>query len=252
MRSPIKNHKFKNLCVSELKKIIVTDSIVDSFGLFCGRVELALANSGTSVKAHTDKEIIYQFWRCLTQDKKRLCSMIEGSYSEFVNEMQHKSLQENLTNFKDSYIRSSIFYILNHRSATGQVSCGQYIVPSISDEKRSLYTLKTFKAPKRFQVLYYTSDKPPAATGDYRLFLNLNFSYNLTDIGKHSSYDTYNFNHKRIRNLLDNASKKTIAVYNSHPGVYKFFKNNHMIMVDKYGNRTTNKDESEEIIVTNF
>ena len=88
---------------------------------------------------------------------------------------------------------------------------------------------------------------------DYTLFHSLNFSYNLTDIGVTNSYDNYNFNNRKLKKLLETQKdRKIIMIYNNHPGLFNFYKEHNLTMVDKYGYQTDDKKDCEEIIVTNF
>jgi len=186
----------------------------------------------------------------LISDSSRLYSILTYRGFKFKSELEFNLLQEDLPTYKDAYFRSSLFYLLNRCSTTGQVSCGKFDIKNYT--AIGLNHLKTFKKPELFDVLLYEQNRTIDVKGDYILFPTLNFTYNLSNIGKNTSYDGYNFNHRKLKDLLKNQDKKIILIYNKHPGLFSFYKNHNIIMIDKHGKQTLTKDDYEEAIVTNF
>jgi hypothetical protein len=250
-KSPIKDLRFKNLSLSLLKDLIEKDSIVNTYGLFSGNVEISLSLSDIKINAFTNKPVIYQFWYCLFENNTRLYNILTDSSFKFRGIAEYNLLQEGLTRYKDAYYRSSLFFMLNRCSTTGQVSCGEFKPDDYNP--MALNYLKTFEKPELFDIFYYQNNHEKIEDVNYILFPSLNFSYNLTDIGTTNSYDNYIFNSKKLRTLLNTQKdRKIIMIYNKHPGLFDFYKEYCLTMVDKYGHQTDDEKGCEEIIVTNF
>ena len=251
MKSPIKDTKYKNLSVSHVKKIIPKGESLNTFGIFSGDLEISLSLYDINVNAHTNKPIIYQFWRCLFDNKERLCSILTDKAFKFRGVTEFNLIQDRLPMYKDSYLRSSMFFMLNRCSETGQVSCGKFNTDGYN--ALSLKYLRAFSKPDKFNVHFYENSDDKIEDSNFVLFHSLEFSYNLTNIGSSESYDRYNFNNKKLKNFLSNEKqKKVILIYNNHPGLHQFYKNFNLILINKYGLLTNNKHNCEEVIVTNF
>ena len=251
MRSPIKDLRFKNHSLAPLKSLIEKGSTVNTYGLFSGNVEISLSLADVKVNALTDKPIIYQFWYCLFENSDRLYNILTHESFKFRGVGEYSLLQEGLPRYKDSYYRSSLFFMLNRCSVTGQVASGQFNPDNYTPV--ALNHLRTFEKPPLFDIFYQHDSQLKLPEADYTLFHSLNFSYNLTSIGSPQSYDSYNFNNRKLRNLLsDETSGRVVMIYNKHPGLFKFYKDRSLLMVDKYGRQTQDKKDCEEIIVTNF
>ena len=78
------------------------------------------------------------------------------------------------------------------------------------------------------------------------------FSHNLFEYGKNTGHDMTRINHKAVCKALANIDKKWIVVYDYHPGVTKLYKDYNIQMIDKYGNKTSNKERCEELVISNF
>jgi len=226
-KSPIKDLRFKNLSLSLLKDLIEKDSIVNTYGLFSGNVEISLSLSDIKINAFTNKPVIYQFWYCLFENNTRLYNILTDSSFKFRGIAEYNLLQEGLTRYKDAYYRSSLFFMLNRCSTTGQVSCGEFKPDDYNP--MALNYLKTFEKPELFDIFYYQNNHEK-----------------IEDVN-------YIFNSKKLRTLLNTQKdRKIIMIYNKHPGLFDFYKEYCLTMVDKYGHQTDDEKGCEEIIVTNF
>ena len=254
MKSPLKDSRHKNLSRGFLKTIIPFRSRVNSYGIFSGHTELSLSRTGITISSFTDKDVIYQFWECLCENPHRMHSLLVDPSFKFGAHREFAVLQETLPLYKDSYIRSSLFFLLNRCSSTGQISCGEFEYKNYNAS--ALNQLKIFKKPRNFDVFKYSCALKEHIENnqevDFVLFPNLIFGYNLFDMGKSIGYDTYMYNHNELKKVLRNSSVATILVYNRHSTVFSFFKDFNYYLIDKNGRITTDQDTCEEIIVTNF
>ena len=64
MISPIKSSNSFN-CKRDILKIIPEGSVVSTFLFFDGELDLWLAEADRVVRAHTNKYVIYEFWKCI-------------------------------------------------------------------------------------------------------------------------------------------------------------------------------------------
>ena len=129
MQTPIKiaDKDFKS--VSVIKSLIPAGSMVHTFLMYNGGIEVPLASDGRHVIAHTNKYAIYEFWTCLSLNTEQ----VKRTATHFDN-IQDKNifylLQETLPNYADPYLRSGIFFLLNKYSQSGYVSSGEFMPDS--------------------------------------------------------------------------------------------------------------------------
>tara|TARA_B100000214_G_scaffold363881_1_gene329852 strand:- start:34 stop:798 length:765 start_codon:yes stop_codon:yes gene_type:complete len=254
MKSPLKDIRFKNLSRGFLKTAISPATRVSSYGIFSGHTELSLARQGTDIDCYTDKPVIYQFWECICESPYRLHSILTDKSFKFTDEREFAVLQETLPGYSDSYIRSSLFFLLNRYSKNGQVSCGEFCKDNFNPA--ALNQLKIFRKPKNFNVHRYDADLCEHVSGntnaDFVLFPNVSFKYNLFNIGKPVGYDTYQHNPAELKKILGLSNRPVAIVFNKHPGVFNFFKDFNQTLINSKGRLTEEKSNCEEIIVTNF
>lgn len=251
MRSPLQTKASKAL--NELKKLFPKNSKISSFFLHDGVLEVGLASSNRLLVAHTNKYSIYEFWSILKNQPALISSM-----TEFINKRitipELYLLQDNWHERKDSLERSSFFFMLSKYSDSGYASHGNL------DKKRlnalHINRIKNFKCEDLY-ILFDQCDDPTdtfvtAKDTDFILLPIGDFSYNLFDQGKNIGPDMYLFDHNKIKKLVVEMDKKWSLVYNTHPALFKIYKDYHIIMIDKYGNKTQEKNSCTELIISNF
>ena len=251
MRSPLQTKASKAL--NELKKLFPKNSKISSFFLHDGVLEVGLASSKRLLVTHTNKYSIYEFWSILKNQPALISSM-----TEFINKRitipELYLLQDNWHERKDSLERSSFFFMLSKYSDSGYASHGNL------DKKRlnalHINRIKNFKCEDLY-ILFDQCDDPTdtfvtAKDTDFILLPIGDFSYNLFDQGKNIGPDMYLFDHNKIKKLVVEMDKKWALVYNTHPALFKIYKDYHIIMIDKYGNKTQEKNSCTELIISNF
>ena len=254
MKSPIRESTNNFKALSVLKTLIPKGDVIDSFLLFSGEMELSLAESGRFVIAHTNKYVIYEFWKCAMENPARIAELSESLYP-IGDEKAFHLFQENWPKYQDHYTRSALFFLLNRCSESGWISAGKF------DDKNfnpvALSHLKRF-SPKNF---FLTLDKADtlneaitasATKGEYLLFPIGRFDNNFFEYGKSKGYETTTILHKELCEQLQESEKKWVVVYKTHSQLFKLYNDHNIIMIDKYGKRTENKKNSEELIIANF
>jgi hypothetical protein len=239
--------------LGELKRLIPEGSTISSFFLFDGSLELGLAKYNRTVVAHTNKQVVYEFWRVLNQDPKRMSAMVEY-LTERLSLPELYLLQDNWHQYRDMQERATFFYILSHCSDTGYASHGNLDKAQLCPVK--INSLRRHKSDN-FYLFLDSSDDPldglaTAKDTDFLLFPVGKFSHNLFEYGKNTGHDMTKINHKAMCKALANIDKKWIVIYDFHPRVTKLYKDYNIQMIDKYGNKTNNQERCEELVISNF
>ncbi len=254
IQSPLKNPNSPKKCLRHLLETIPAGTVVDTFLLFSGDVEINLAEYDRFVIAHTNKYAIYEFWWSIRSDPNRMYKMITADQFKFHPTM-YEIMQRRWIEFKDPIVRSAIFFTLNQMSETGAVSSGKLI-----NEQFNPVALGNLRAFKSSDNIHFVLDKSEdfmepikgQLRGEYVIVFAGNFSYNLFEYGKNKSYDSYTVDHRKLKQLIETTDKKLMIVYNFDARVDKFFKKHNKTLIDKYGRVTTKPQEAVEVIVANF
>jgi hypothetical protein len=253
MRSPLKELNGGSKVLLTLKSLIPAGAIINSFGFFDGAVELDLASNERFIIAHTNKYVIYEFWRTLFEDPRTIAKLAENLYPVKDNAI-FNIFQENWPKYKDPFIRSALFFLLNRCSDNGMLSTGQMTNDNFN--KLALVTLKNF-SPRNLHLVFDTEKSLSASlssiTADQWILLpSLNFSFNLLEHGKIRAFETTPINHRQLKQTVATLDNKVTLVYRHHPQVFKLYKDYNITMIDKYGQETQTQDKCREIIVANF
>lgn len=255
MKSPIKDLRRPNLCIRQLKEIVPEGSTIDSYLFFDGQMEFTMAQYGRPVVGHTDKFLIYEFWRCAAEDPERLHEIVTSPPFKFDGPRTFEILQRTWPKYGEGFSRAALFFLLNRCSATGMISTGALDHQHFN--AMSLNYLKTFKKPSSFNLKLCQGMTLPEqlrqpSNADYVVVPVGNFSYNLFDHGKSRGFETTLVNNKHLRTFLKETHKKVILLYNFHSHLVKFFENHLCIPIGIDGRPNLGDEPGEEVIVTNF
>jgi len=238
-----------------LKEIIPKGTVVNSFLFFSGDQEFSLAENGRFVVAHTNKYVIYEFWKCAMEEPQRIAKIAEDMFSKMEGKWDSFRLfQENWPKYKNPYMRSALFFLLNRCSESGFISMGK-----LSDERYnpiSLSYLNNFNVDN-FHIVWDKEENfhetfSSIENTDYLLFPIGKFNYNLFEYGKNKGYEMTTIYHKKIHESLQEIKDKWVVLYKQHPHVFAMYKDYNIIMIDKYGRRTKEKENCEELVIANF
>jgi hypothetical protein len=236
-----------------LKELIPKGSVVESYLLYSGEMELNLSSKDRLVVAHTSKYPVYEFWWMIKNRGPQVASVVEDIYESFSDEILYR-FQETWHEQRDPVYRSALFYVLNRCSLMCRVSCGE-----IDRTKLSSYAINRFKqfsADSLHLVLDKTKQVHESFNdgikSDYRFFPVGQFGTNLLEAGSEGSHDMAHVHHHKLFKALNAASFKWVVLYKFHTKLLEKYKNYNIILIDKYGNRTPQQDNCEDVIVTNF
>jgi hypothetical protein len=246
MLSPIKNLKHKTNSTSLLKELIPKGSVVQSYPFYDGNIEFSLSESDRFVVGTTKSKVVKEFWECASVDPNRIASISQKFYPN-LNENTFDLLKSNWYTYRDPYVRSALFFLLNCCSDIGMISYGEFDTSNYNPI--SLNYLKSFKADNFFIYLleenedYNTNDK-----ADFNLFNGGNYFYDVLETEKIIGAEESEFRHTKF---LKHFSKiPSIFVYNYHPRLEKN-REYSKILVDQYGRKVNNSDNAKEIILYN-
>jgi len=252
VKTPLKsNVSFRS--VTTVKKLIPTNSKVNSFLFYSGEVEASLAATGRQMMAHTNRYAIYEFWMHLLADRHALARAAAHVHPT-IDDAQFYFLQEDWTNYKDAKLRAALFFIMNRSSSTGLVSCGEL--------SRDNFNPAAFALLKRFDVenLYPVYDKDDdliqnikdASDTEYTLLPVGNYSFNLFEYGKSRAADVTPVHHRDLAEFVGQSDQKVVLMYKNHPALFDLYKEHNIQMVDAYGRPTDDRGRCEEMTIANF
>ncbi len=252
MKSPLKDrYNFKS--ARHLKDIIPPKTIVESFGLYAGEIELSLASADRLVVAHTNKYPIYEFWHAMKHAPSRVAGLVKDTHPS-INEVLFHKLQEEWWSFKDPYYRAALFFILNRESSMGLASCGERHPVALT--RSLLGRLERFNVKNFYVVL----DKHEDLIGnigdkiksDVKLFLLGDYSFNLLGAKRERAHDFSPINHHKLYHALTKNEKDWIIVYKYKKAAAQRYKDYNITMIDEYGNITKKPERCEDLVIANY
>ena len=252
MKSPLKTSvHFKSVGV--LKSKLKASSNISSFLLYDGHVEVALAEGGHTIIAHTNKKAVYEFWATLLSDPRTLGEAVAHLFPT-LSEEQFQMLQENWSHSRTPLTRATLFFILNRCSNTGHVSQG--VIDMSRFNPISVSKLKNFQI-EGFYPFYDDCEDvfeglAAATHTDYIVIPAGKYSMNLFEYGKNRGPDTSLIHHRNLREKMGKIKKNWALLYKKHPALFNLYDNYDITMVDEYGQPTTQKSRCEELIIANF
>jgi len=253
MKSPIRENTNNFKCLPHLRKLIPAGSVVNSFLFYDGSLEINLADQRRFVIGHTTQYVIYEFWDCALANPQRIASIAKE-----LNNLRDPSifymLQENWPKYKDPYVRSALFFILNRCSDTGDISAGKFNAQTYNPI--ALSHLNKFKLPTLHVQLDQTENFIEGIKNvkdtDYLLLPVGKFSYNFFEHGKNRGFEMTTVDHKKLSEALREITDKWVTVYKNHHELYKLYKDYNVTMLNKHGKITTDKNACEEVVIANF
>jgi len=253
MKSPIRENINNFKCLSLLRELIPPGSTVNSFLFFDGNLEFGLAESNRFVIAYTNRYVIYEFWKCVLSEPKKVADMSKFLFSSTEQNIFY-IFQENWPTYKDPYLRSAIFFLLNRCSENGQISAGNFNPQNYNPV--ALSHLNKFQI-NNFHIEWdeeedFIEGVKNAPQADYLLLPIGKFSYNFFEHGKSRGFEMTSVNHKELFETLNQKKDKWVVVYKSHSQLYKLYKDYNITMLNKYGKITTDKSICEEVVIANF
>lgn len=251
MRSPIKNLKKTTNSLSAIKQIIPKGAIVESHLFYDGSLEFNLAEDDRFVVANASKYVVYEFWACAMENPKRIAEIANHMFPS-LNEQTFDILQKDWARYKDPYVRSAFFFLLNRCSALGMITHGEFDTKNYNPFATN--DLRQF-APKNFHLIGSPTKKMEETVGvvegTTHIFVHAGkFSFNLFEHGATESLEETKFNHNKLLETLSISDKAAIVVYDFHPRLKAYKNKFNLSFLDESGKPTT-EENAKEIILHN-
>jgi site-specific DNA-adenine methylase len=259
MKTPLVNQPHTHNIKQLLKQKIPPSSVVESFRFLDGDVEIDLAAHNRFVIAHTTQYVVYEFWKCVSGDPHRVTEIAEMMYpldpDEYHSKRMFHLLQENWHTYKDPFIRSALFFILNRCSSTGEISAGEFEDKNLTSI--AFGRVKAFNAAnlhfKWDQTEEHFADCLASADQNSILFIPAGkFSLNLFEHGKSLGFEMTGVNHKKLHAKLQSLPHKWIVAYKPHKTILNLYEKYNIQLVDKYGRETSDLERCEDLLIANF
>lgn len=254
MKSPLKSPTIETKALGTLKKLIPNGSIVHSFLLYDGQVEIELSKTKRFIVSHTNRYVNYEFWQCLMRDPLRVSEVARHFYP-VSDKNSFEVLQKNWLKFPDPYVRTGFFLLLNRASDMGYVSHGALIEDDST--KKTIDDLSRF-VTQNFHVAFDKEDnfidsvRNIDTQCDY-IFLPIGkFSLNIFEEGKSEGFEQTKVIHKEVRDFIDNTDKKVILLYKYSKAVTDFYKDSNVYIIDQWGRNTDATTFAKEVLIANF
>ena len=186
MKTPVRDSlNFKSLSI--IKELIPKRSVISSFLLYSGKIELGLVGDRRLVVAHTNKYVIYEFWKCIMEDPGLVAEhsvfffeRLLKSKPPFTNEKTFARLQETWPRARDPFVRAANFFLLNRCSEAALISSGKLNTKYFNPV--SVSNLKKFEA-SNFYLAYdkqegFVDSIDATEDSEYMFFPVGKYSYN--------------------------------------------------------------------------
>ena len=252
MKSPITDrHSFKSLRV--LKRLFPEKSIIESYLLYSGEIELELSSTNRMVIAHTNKYPVYEFW-WMAKHRGRQVGAMANNIIPRMTSTSLEIFQDNWYTQRDPVYRAALFYLLNVCSSTSCASGGaiekEQATPLRLQRFKKLDTTNFYIMLDKFEDFHLTINSQ--LNSHFKLFPIGNYRSNLLETGSKGAPDLTFVSHKKLWKRLEAADYKWVLLYKFHPHLLKLLDAYNIIMVDEKGNENINPSACEDLIVTNF
>ena len=244
MRSPIKNLKNQTNCFSAISELVPKGSVVDYYPVYSADLCIKLSESDRFVVAHTPNYVVYEFWACAMQDPDRISKIAEAFYPN-LNENTFDILKKNWYSYKDPFVRSALFFLLNRCSSLGMITHGELDTKNYN--AFALRDLKGFKVDNMHvnflgekKIEDFNKNISIINAGKYRV----SFLENEQILGEEETEIKH-------RQLLKNMKPhRAVIVFKAHRALLKT-SGYEKVLLDQYGRQTTNFEQTKEIILHN-
>jgi hypothetical protein len=228
-----------------LRDLIPKGSIVESYPFYDGNVEFALSQNDRFLVGTTDSPVVFEFWKYAIEDPKHI-SQIADHLQPIIEENTFDIIRKNWFNYKDPYVRSAMFFLLNRFSELGMITHGEMNPKNYNPI--AINILRTFEITNfHINFLKEKTIFDQTIKNDVSLFMPGVYYYDLLHTAPPIGIEESHFKHTKT--LKHFAKKKSIFVYNFHPRLANN-KDYEKIFLDKHG-RISQKDNAKEIILHN-
>ena len=246
MRSPIKNLKKRTNSISKIKEIIPKGKIIQTYPFYDGNIEFSLSESDRYVIGSTTSPVVHEFWDYVIKDAKKISVIADRIYPN-LNENTFDLLRKNWYSYKDPYVRSAMFFLLNRCSSLGMITHGE--LDTINYNPISINDLRTFNVSNfHINLLKKDQDYVVSENVDISLFNPPDYYFDALETAETIGLEESEFKHRKFLKRFEKIP--SVFVYKIHPRLLKI-KNYSKILLDQYGRETKDSTNAKEIILHN-
>jgi hypothetical protein len=244
VRSPIKNLKNQTNSFSAITQLAPKGSVIDYYPLYSGNLPIKLSEVDRFVIAHTPNYVVYEFWKCVMQEPERISKIAESFYPS-LNESTFDILKKNWYSYKDPFVRSALFFLLNRCSNLGMITHGE-----LDTKNYNAFALRDLRSLKVENMhVNLLKDSRVEELGENIAVINagkyrVSFLENEQILGEEET----EIKHQQL--LKKMSINKSIIIFKSHRALLKN-KAYDKIMLDQHGRATTDFAQATEIILHN-
>ena len=125
-KSPLRHPTHKNLSLGRIKELIPSGNSVDTYNFYDGQMEINLASYDRRIYAYTTSYYVYEFWKCVENDRDEVYHKVTSDYYKF-DATAFPLLQDTWYTQRIPHVRAALFYILSLCSSSGRASSGDGI-----------------------------------------------------------------------------------------------------------------------------
>tara|TARA_Y100000310_G_C20637852_1_gene792194 strand:+ start:1135 stop:1902 length:768 start_codon:yes stop_codon:yes gene_type:complete len=255
MKSPLQDKVRASKALRCLKEKIPQGSIVQSYLFFAGNIELGLSQANRFIIGHTNRPVVYEFWKCAEDDPRRI-SQIARSFLPIDDSEAFQLFQQTWTSCSDPYIRSALLFLLNRSTESGTVSSGKLMLNSFNPLAFSY--LENLKLDN-FHIILDEGEGYPELTRNFYtdeaeilLVPACVFKRGLSGRGKLRGPEETIIDHRKMQKTLQETEQKWVILYKKYPEILELYADHNIIMIDAYGRETKNQKRCEELVIANF
>ena len=253
MKSPLAPLVDFSAAIPTLKKMIPRASEISSYLFFDGHLEFNLSQDNRFVHAYTNKFLIHDFWKCVSDDPYKIVDIVEGLYP-FEDEIMYNDFQNRALSLEDPFVQAAVVFMLNHCSDSPYLSRGVHI-----KENFNPIALAAFRAVKTNRIhvqLREGKNLIDTLKEQTRVFCSIvpagHFNYNFFEEGKSRGLTETTVDHGELQQYIEKSENRWIVLYKFHPRLKKIYKHFNIHMLDHLGRPTTDEQSCEDLVIANF
>ena len=211
-----------------------------------GSAELGLTARDYSVTAYTEYRLLYDFWKCALQDPEKLYKMA-SSFHPIGDPRMFTVLQKKVYQPDDEYLRSALFYVLNHCTEDGTTTAGKMQPGHPRFNEMRLNQLASFEAdPFNIELENY---KAAIETQDYLVgYMPDYMPTNL--VGAVIIPESPQINHKKFAKLIKaRQSEGWTLLYKYHEDLLELYADCDITLFGEGYRPTTNPSRAKEVMI---
>ena len=211
-----------------------------------GSIELGLSSKDYNVTAFTDYRLLYDFWQCALSDPQKLFNMASAFYP-MEDVRTFSMLQKKVYQPHDEYLRSALFYVLNHCSVSGSTTGGSIDPGTPRFSPTRISELADFN-PSPFELQL---DKPSAALETTEYLVGVMPEYMRTNLVEAVVIpERPQINHAKFATALrESDCSGWMLLYKYHSDLLDLYADSEMIFLKEGYRVTSNPDRATEVLI---